>query len=510
MKHRFFSSFILFFLVLGSSASAQNNNVVLNLVPIPLNPTQTPRFINDSIRVFYTLDTLEGKEALDYILKGEMLENFNKKKAGAELADNGFWLLFKLKNEAKGAEQYYLELAFNRTDVVKLYTVLNDSVTLNYTTGDTFNFSTRPVNHRNFIFPIHFLPNQEKILLLNLEKRKTVDRFPLKVYSVAQFEIHKSKEFILYGLFFGAILLVAFISIVASIYINMPILRYYGFYALSIGLFLMTSLGLAFQIITPNLPFLNLYNIAILVPFTMIMMVKFAQAYFNTPTYFPRIHKVYYFLMLGLGAILFLMVLPTIFEISTVGFLYYAYFLILAVFITSFITAYYYRTINPINAGLFILGYIASFMGIGYSILIDVGLVSSTIFTDSSLAVLSGFFVEFIFLTTAMGIFVRRKLIYFEVNIASQSIIESNGLNAQLTGTIINDTHIIEDYTQKLESLTNREKEVLQLIANEKTSNQIAEGLHLSIHTVQTHRKNIWKKLNIKSYAELIKIANAF
>ena len=55
--------------------------------------------------------------------------------------------------------------------------------------------------------------------------------------------------------------------------------------------------------------------------------------------------------------------------------------------------------------------------------------------------------------------------------------------------------------------LTPREREVLQLIAEGKTSNQIAEDLFLSIKTIETHRRQIMQKLKQKSTADLIKIA---
>ncbi|WP_299670549.1 response regulator transcription factor [uncultured Polaribacter sp.] len=55
--------------------------------------------------------------------------------------------------------------------------------------------------------------------------------------------------------------------------------------------------------------------------------------------------------------------------------------------------------------------------------------------------------------------------------------------------------------------LTKREKEIVLLIAQEKTVNEIAENLFISRMTVETHKKNIFLKLNIKSNAGLIKKA---
>lgn len=55
--------------------------------------------------------------------------------------------------------------------------------------------------------------------------------------------------------------------------------------------------------------------------------------------------------------------------------------------------------------------------------------------------------------------------------------------------------------------LTSREKEVLELIANGMTNNEIAQQLFLSVTTVDTHRKNLLSKFNCRNIASLIKFA---
>ncbi|CAL2084164.1 LuxR family two component transcriptional regulator [Tenacibaculum sp. 190524A05c] len=55
--------------------------------------------------------------------------------------------------------------------------------------------------------------------------------------------------------------------------------------------------------------------------------------------------------------------------------------------------------------------------------------------------------------------------------------------------------------------LSNREKEILSLIANGKTSKEIAETLFIAKTTVDTHRKNMIRKLNLKNGNELVKYA---
>lgn len=56
-------------------------------------------------------------------------------------------------------------------------------------------------------------------------------------------------------------------------------------------------------------------------------------------------------------------------------------------------------------------------------------------------------------------------------------------------------------------ALTKREQEILEQIANEFTTEQIAKNLHISIPTVESHRRNMFRKLGVQSVVGLVKEA---
>jgi DNA-binding NarL/FixJ family response regulator len=64
-----------------------------------------------------------------------------------------------------------------------------------------------------------------------------------------------------------------------------------------------------------------------------------------------------------------------------------------------------------------------------------------------------------------------------------------------------------DDFAQKMK-LTRRELEIIKLLAMGMTSLQAAGELSLSTHTVDTHRKNIFRKLEINSIADLVRFAH--
>lgn len=75
---------------------------------------------------------------------------------------------------------------------------------------------------------------------------------------------------------------------------------------------------------------------------------------------------------------------------------------------------------------------------------------------------------------------------------------------------VLDENYFLRKNFNKFSSLTNREKEVLGLIALGHTNKSIADQLFISEHTVRTHRNHIWSKLDIKHLREAIKYAEVY
>jgi two-component system, NarL family, response regulator NreC len=70
---------------------------------------------------------------------------------------------------------------------------------------------------------------------------------------------------------------------------------------------------------------------------------------------------------------------------------------------------------------------------------------------------------------------------------------------------------VLDDYrrhvTDPIDTLTSREREVLQMLAEGKTNKEIAVILNLSVYTVDAHRGRIMEKLNLHSINEMVRFA---
>lgn len=101
--------------------------------------------------------------------------------------------------------------------------------------------------------------------------------------------------------------------------------------------------------------------------------------------------------------------------------------------------------------------------------------------------------------------YVTKECSMEEIDMAVQSTAKGEKFFCHKILDIIMEKH----FNQEPESgdaaiLTTRETEILKLIAHGQSTQTIADDLHLSPHTVQTHRKSIIKKLNIKSPTEFV------
>ena len=97
-----------------------------------------------------------------------------------------------------------------------------------------------------------------------------------------------------------------------------------------------------------------------------------------------------------------------------------------------------------------------------------------------------------------------------ELEFAIHAILNGNTyLSPSVTTALMNNGEVRNPHEDPLAVLTKRELEILVHLADGKPNRVIGKMLHISTRTVDTHRSNILKKLNLKTNAELVKLAIA-
>ena len=118
-------------------------------------------------------------------------------------------------------------------------------------------------------------------------------------------------------------------------------------------------------------------------------------------------------------------------------------------------------------------------------------------------------FVVEMFKAGAMG-YLLKDCAFEELIRAINTVVANKAyLSAKLSDTMIKDYVNLfpGNNLSVFSALTNREREILQLLAEGKGTREISAGLNVSTKTVETFRRQIMKKLDIHSVAELTKYA---
>ncbi|MDT8302780.1 MAG: response regulator transcription factor [Sedimentisphaerales bacterium] len=106
--------------------------------------------------------------------------------------------------------------------------------------------------------------------------------------------------------------------------------------------------------------------------------------------------------------------------------------------------------------------------------------------------------------------YVLKECLFDELVQAIQAVIAGKTyLSSRITGVVVEDyiKRLVNVSDSPLSSLTSREREVLQLVAEGKSTKEIALELHVSTKTIDAGRRKIMGKLNANNVVDLVKIA---
>ena len=106
--------------------------------------------------------------------------------------------------------------------------------------------------------------------------------------------------------------------------------------------------------------------------------------------------------------------------------------------------------------------------------------------------------------------YVLKECLFDELVQAIQAVVTGDRyLSPRITDVVVDDyvRRLSTIDNSPLETLTSRQREVLQLVAEGKSTKQIALELHVSTKTIEANRRQIMDKLDIHSIAELTKYA---
>jgi PAS domain S-box-containing protein len=198
---------------------------------------------------------------------------------------SAYWFATELENQAIIQRLGLLELAYPILDDVKLYLVHEGTIVYQTATGDLQPFAQRPLDHRNFVFPVSVGPNQRLTMYLRVRTSSAL-QVPLTLSTERAFWMNDQQALLGQGLYFGVIA----VMIVYNLFLYSAVGdRAYIFYVLFVSFFMVVQLslhGFAYKYFWPASPWLA--NKALL---TSVSTALIFGALFTTELLALHIHR---------------------------------------------------------------------------------------------------------------------------------------------------------------------------------------------------------------------------
>lgn len=208
-----------------------------------------------------------------------------------------YWIHFRIDNQQSITQNLILQAAMPLHDYIDVYYVINKSVVKQYKSGDRYPFATRPINSRDFAFPMKINPNQELDVYLRLDTHDGLyDAVPLNLWDEKAYYRDAKTDSYIFGYYYGAILAILIYNALLFFSTKDRLFLYYTFYLGTFFIWNETFRGFAFQYFWPQWPRFNNEILSFSGALIFISLNLFATKFLNTRTVAPWAHRILWFL----------------------------------------------------------------------------------------------------------------------------------------------------------------------------------------------------------------------
>jgi signal transduction histidine kinase/ActR/RegA family two-component response regulator len=356
----------------------------------------------------YTSITDVGHKDLDIRFIMKNYESLNPTALKTENDDlgftqNNFWARVALHNPTTADLHYYLETALPITDLVELY--MSNEATGAITkavSGDILPFSKRTFYNRSTVFKINIKPKTNLKLFLHLKSDGEVLKIPVTLHSTDNFIQKVSFEQLIFGVFYGILIIVAIIYFFFFLALRNTTFLYYSLYVVFVGLLQFALDGLFYEFITPDAGWFSNHSVLFIAIIAVFLTGKYSEVFLKIKTHSKRIYILFNVAYVSLFSLLLCVVFfPSLLLICylTVNLITLCFLLLI---VYSIIFLYYNR--KPVDA-FFSIGILFLILGFGVFILHNFGLLPNTFLTQNSSKLGTG--LEVVFLSLSMANLIR-------------------------------------------------------------------------------------------------------
>jgi PAS domain S-box-containing protein len=251
----------------------------------------------------YTFDEIISGKYNQYFQKSEQeIPYFGYKKTN-------YWLYFTLKNETAKPKHIFIEYSYPL--LYKIAFFKPDStgeITVQYS-GNGIDFNERPHKEAANLFDIFIEPNSVLTLYSKVESEGIDITIPISVSSPSEYQHRMKRQFFFNGFYYGLIVLMVLINLFYFINLKDNAYLYYILYVLTLGFYLLSRDGIAFEYFWPNSPvWANNADVTFALS-SIIFMTLFVQNTLLTNIHQRLLHKI---MNISIGVYIFIILLSII------------------------------------------------------------------------------------------------------------------------------------------------------------------------------------------------------
>ena len=333
-----------------------------------------------------------------------------------------YWYRVKIRHNADATNKFILEFFDQTIDHLTVYVPQSDGSYHVEQLGDQLRFKDRKLMHKNFEIYLDNDDNEVRTYYFKIQSSQIADVI-IVLRSVNWFIAYALDEYFYFGIFYGMILVFSFYNLIMYIAIRQKQYLFYVLYNLSVGLFEMSSDGIAYQYLWPNAPNWNQIAYAVFLYATSVFALLFTRELLFVKAKAPKIDKLIIGVILA-RSVYFLYCLLFNQELFSYKFIEFVPLTV------AFFTGIYIFRKGYQPARFFVLGYSFLFFGFMLKFLIMLGIswLNFGVITYYSLSFC--FVLEMIFLSFAIGDKVR--ILKKKKDKAQRQIIQQMSVNAKL------------------------------------------------------------------------------
>ncbi|MEX0298596.1 MAG: diguanylate cyclase, partial [Kordiimonas sp.] len=229
----------------------------------------------------------------------------NDSAANFGFSKSDWWVRLQIKNTLTRTADFNLLLDYPLLDFVDVWVTKNEEVIDSWQTGNRRPFGSRPVAHRDFLFPLSLQPEEPQTIYIRVRTQGPVNiGLSISADDILLGEVEL--EYLAFGAYFGGFFLLALCVALLYLVDHQKALLYYLSYILSYSCYMMTFNGLAFQYLWPNTPEFGQVSRPLLLTLSIIFLLQFSRTLLGIRRVSPRLHQVASALQVALVAILLL------------------------------------------------------------------------------------------------------------------------------------------------------------------------------------------------------------